>query len=100
QLAKLNKAGFNEKQYYKDMRKKYVDYNDSLIEQNKLRITAYENYLESLGKTSDYYSSSQKLFQKELKVENGRAAASNEFFKNYFNGYSKLFRDDARKCAV
>ncbi len=98
QLGKLNKAAFNEKEYYKETRKKYIEWNDSLIVQNKLRMAAYKSYVLSLDKTGGYYSDSKNAFLKELKIENGRVISSNAFFKGYYGGNAVSFSTDEKKC--
>jgi hypothetical protein len=98
QLAKLNKSGFKEKEFYKDTRKNYVRWNDSLIEQNNLRIKAYQKYSESLDDAAKYYLQSRNNLNEELRIENARFDGASQFFKGYYYGRANTMKGDVQNC--
>ena len=98
QLGKLNKSGFKEKQFYKETRKNYVRWNDSLIIQNNYRIMAYRKYNESVGRATKNYLASRNNLNLEIRVENARFDAENSFYKSYYFGHQATMKNDAIGC--
>ena len=98
QLGKLNKSGFKEKQFYKETRKNYVRWNDSLIVQNNYRIHAYKSYNEALSAAAKNYIDSRNNLNLEIRVENARFDGENSFYKNYYFGHQSQMKHDAINC--
>lgn len=98
QLAHLTETSYSEDSVFREQKKQYAAWNDSMINENKKLIQAYHNYYLDLKRLRKFHRRALKRYHKEIGAEISRCSITNAFFRGYYGSISDVMKHNAGKC--